>query len=687
MLQKFHGFNWPSWVADVKRNSHEHISPYANPVLLNTSGRNWQIITNYLSEDELKIDQTGMISGPGSSRWSIEFWVFSKNSVIRPADNMQDIFAKRIVNTGEVIVDGSFKGFSFQQRITGGKSNVNEAVVSYRISSKNDMADSLLLMVVRPYNLTTLGGIDKIEYVKTGNSVRINGMTHVVAIEAPDNIFIGSGLQGDVAPDAIEKITGGAIECNYSMATLALAYNLSGASSEYTFRISMDSQKELPTSISKRYEDCVRDFTVLYEMRISEGVYFDIPFEKYMDIINQSRISMLNINTGDVLPLTAGKARDTYFYIYGLIRAGQVREAENIISTMIDRLAFNEKKKDFDISIIAAYIVASFNEIYLHKRDAEYLQKNFGVLREVGDYIYSFTSEIHGLSFLHSNTVKYDWISESREHDFFTFYLAMRSMEYLSRCMGIFGHESRFKNEADRIQFLVRDIYDKKKNALLLNCDDFKGLIVFPERLYMSTTQEEYNKLFSNLFISDSFPVIDRIYGLDMFSCFTVLNQMLLMKDARFYEFFDNMLLYIDDFFSLPEYIDTVSGGGSWGDGNSKVIASLLFVIMRNMIFVDSSDRLELFPVPDERFFQNGKRIKIENAPSRFGLLSFIIESAEKEIKIVFTELPKYIPSDIQINLPFSTKIIEGDDFILKKKINNSYLINGWPSSVRFQIV
>jgi hypothetical protein len=357
-----------------------------------------------------------------------------------------------------------------------------------------------------------------------------------------------------------------------------------------------------------------------------------------------------------------------------------------MINQMIESLSYNDKKKDFNTSISLAYIISSFNELYMHKRDSGFLQDNFTEIRKIGDYVYSFCSEIHSLSALKSNAEPNNLMNEALERDIFVFYLAMSGMAYLARCMGIFGHESRFRNEADRLQAIIRDSYDRKRSASVLHGYDFSGLLAFPERLYLSPGEEEYSKLFRNLFISDDFPVIDRVYGVDMFSGLSVLNQMLAIRDDRIFEFLDKLLGYTDDFFTLPEYVNPVTGKGSWGNGNSKVLASLLFSVMRNIFFIETADRLELFPVPDERFFAPGKRLKIENAPSRFGLLSFTLEAVEKEVRITFTGLPKYVPADIRINLPFDTKIMEGDDFILKKKVNNTYFINGWPSSVRFQV-
>lgn len=686
LYRKFPGFSWPLWISCNDKKISNSAVPCANPVLLNTTNRNWQILTNYLSDGELTIDSSGMISGPGRSRWSVEFWIYTKNMFYKPSVNIAGINASRNTFTGELEISGDYRGISFRQRITGGKSNINEAVVSYTASSRTDMTGSMLVAAIRPYNTEILGGLHSIEFTGDGNLVKLNRKAHFASARTPDRVIAGSGVSGDIAPGMFDAGDTFHAACPSAMAVMGLAFNLNGTSCTNTFRISLDTERELAPGVSRKYDDSAKDFGLLNSMRMEEGIFIELPDDRYMNVLNQSRLTMLNINSGDCIPLDCKKASDSYFYVYGLIRAGQAREAESIVRQMTAGLAFNAKKTDFNTSVSAAYIVSSFNELYIHKRDSSFLQENFPEIRKIGEYAYSFCSEIHTLEALKTNTAHYNLISEPSERDIFVFYLAMSGMAYLSRCMGIFGHEAKFRNEAERLQSIVRDSYDRKRSAAVLHGYDFSGLLAFPERLYLAPGEEEYSKLFRNLFISDDFPVTDRIYGVDMLAGFSVLNQMLAIRDDRFFEFLDKLLGYTDDFFTLPEYVNPVTGKGSWGSGNSKVLASLLFAVMRNVFFTESLDRLEIFPVPDERFFIPGRRIKIENAPSRFGILSFTVESAEREIRISFTSLPKYVPADIRINLPFDTKILEGDDFILKKKVNNSYFINGWPSAVRFQI-
>ena len=113
---------------------------------------------------------------------------------------------------------------------------------------------------------------------------------------------------------------------------------------------------------------------------------------------------------------------------------------------------------------------------------------------------------------------------------------------------------------------------------------------------------------------------------------------------------------------------------------------SVIFSLLRNRLFIDSKDRLELFPVPDSSWFKQGCRLKVENAASRYGIISLAMDISDKEIRLSFGGSPKYIPPDILINLPYNSSVIQGDDFIVKKKIGHNYIISGWPSSVRFSI-
>ena len=158
---------------------------------------------------------------------------------------------------------------------------------------------------------------------------------------------------------------------------------------------------------------------------------------------------------------------------------------------------------------------------------------------------------------------------------------------------------------------------------------------------------------------------------------------LILLKDDRGFQTLDKLIRIKKKSYVFPEYMNPSTGRANWGTGASKVSSSLAFSAIRNLFFVDYPERLDLLPVPPPEWFKPGTEIHLEDLPSRFGLLSIRIVSTSNEVQFHFEKLPKFVPPDIMINLPFKTKIRQEDDFIVKKEEEMSYVINGWPSLVK----
>jgi len=167
-------------------------------------------------------------------------------------------------------------------------------------------------------------------------------------------------------------------------------------------------------------------------------------------------------------------------------------------------------------------------------------------------------------------------------------------------------------------------------------------------------------------------------------SSLVAANNLIMMKDPKCDEIVRALMGTKSGTYVLPEFMNPSTGRASWGDGASMTASAMMFATIRNILFVDYPERLDLFPRPRPEWFEPGNEIKIDDMPSRFGLISLRMASTVNEIQVHFEKLPKFVPPDIMINLPFRTKIKLEDDFILKREDDMSYIINGWPSIVRF---
>jgi hypothetical protein len=188
--------------------------------------------------------------------------------------------------------------------------------------------------------------------------------------------------------------------------------------------------------------------------------------------------------------------------------------------------------------------------------------------------------------------------------------------------------------------------------------------------------------------ISDSFPenplYFKSLGGCDMFFSVIYAINLLLVKDPRVHSIIAKLFEFGKDKYILPDFVNPETGCGIRGEGDSVKVISSFIILLRSVLFIDSQEKLDIFPVPKAEWFVEGSEIKVEDAPSIFGLLNFKVISSKNEVQFYFTGLPKYLPPNIAINLPFPVKIKQEDDFIIKKEIGNSFLIHGWPSIIRF---
>ena len=681
IYQKFHRFTWPLWLSDLKKIQSQNYCTTPHPLLLNSNFLEWQTFTNYLSNDEIHIDRCGMISGPDSP-WSIEFWYSNGDEIYKPQDHPSQISPVRDHKYGEIIITGNYGDIKFQERIVGGKTDIDEALVSYSINTNK--ADTILFILIRPYNCISIGGINNIRFDGSGYFLNINGKNCVAVENMPDHILTGSGAIGDV--DCFSLGNTELVECSSGMATMALGYNLKQGDNTFYLRISLDKERSL-SKYTINFAKAFKEFQSFSDMRMNEGLKMDLPDKSLKKYFMQSKLTLFNNNQSDFnFEKTAG-FRNLFFLSYALNRAGLEAEAEKLVKISLTKFNYDIKNPDYVSVICASYLLNAFYECYIHNKDTGFLQDYFPTIRKLGNYIYKLSSEIHSIGKISGNVQINSYINEAHESDFVIMLLGLINISNLSRSMGIFGDEAKYKNEANRIQSIIKNILDNKMQKSLNDIFEYRAFITFPDNVISGYKYEEYRDFFLSIVEEKNFPLFDPLSGIDMLSSAIVLIHLISLKDERVKIFHDKFFSMLDEFFVLPEFINPITKRGVNGNGNSKIIAALILVITRNRIFIDRIDRLELFPIPEKKWFEPGRKIKIDDASTRFGKISFVLESSEEDIKITFTSLPKFIPSDIMINLPFETLMTESDDFILKRKIGNSYIINGWPSVIKFSFI
>jgi hypothetical protein len=405
---------------------------------------------------------------------------------------------------------------------------------------------------------------------------------------------------------------------------------------------------------------------------------------------NGTKQSLLKITADDLADEAEGRPgglATLFFLALGLIRMGRFESSAELIDLALKEIdRYGEKTESFSTVVNICYALCLFADYYLHLRDMDVLQKNHPLLRRAAQILFQYCARLTKVDSLNENSLENNFAARGHSYDLVLLACALDRFAYLSRAMGIFGDEKKFEREAKRMTglFVESAVLSESKRRLRDDFYCYSAASVFPLTL-AGLDAAGVSKLLDNILsFYGKAPILVKSMGIDVQATLFVLNNMICVKDHGVGGALVEIMNTGGSRYELSDYVNPLTGHGCWGRGSSKRAASLLFCTLRNLLFLDVQDRLELFPVPDERWFTPGADIVIDKAPSRFGSISLRVVTTANEVHILFEALPKYVPPDIMINLPFKARIVKDDDFVIKKEWDSSFLINGWPALIRF---
>ncbi len=709
LFQNFINFRWPYWLYNtysVKSRSFHHISPF---LLLNNNNRDWISFLNRNSSKRVYTDPAGMIS-PEHDSWSLEFWMLERKTLYRPQERISSVYQTRDTNTFLINTRWEETNFIFTESICSierDKESAELVIDLNSILSKGNIP-IILFIVVRPYNTLTLGGIKSIEYNNKTKLININDYERIYSETKPDYMLTGNACDGDI--DFIDlKMKKNSVNCRFELATMALGYNLNKGDNELKIRIDLSGDRRFHV-YKVNYSNLKNEYIEQINLKSRKGLKITFPEKKLQNWIYAAKISALNCSIEDILDtvdLQSSSSGLIFYAVAGYNRMGYFSESLRIINSITDRIIIKEKP-NFTKIHTSCCLINCISDYFKLSRDIGYIRSRYQLLRSIADGIIQYSKSIKSSGKSpYKNSIQGYLIKEFHIYDVIVISFALFEFSYMARCMGIFNDELKFAKESDRLEKIIIEKIDPKISDSFQDEETAEEEIsgpgiernVFIENEYFaynifagfpfavrSLTTEKLKDLTDK--ISSSFsenPIYFKSSGgcNSLYSIIYAIN-LLLVKDPRVHTIIEKFFDFGKERYVIPDFVNPTNGLGIMGQGDSSIVISAFFTLLRSAIFMDSQERLVIFPVPKKEWFIEGSEIRIEDAPSLFGIINFTVLTTRNEIQIHFYETPKYIPPEIMINLPFPSRIKQEDDFLLKKEIGNSYLIHGWPSMIRF---
>ena len=243
LFQNFFNFKWPLWLYNTYSVKSKIFNPVCPFLLLNNNNRDWISFSNTHLSNRVLIDPSGMIS-PFDDRWSIEFWLVEKDILCRPQERISSVLQNMDMDTFIINTKWKETNFELVESIYGIDNETDDLAVEINNILQKGNLSACLLIVIRPYNLMSLGGIKSIELNNKTRVVKINGLEKIYLENKPDFVFSGNVSVGDIEFDRnAGKIEN--VECSFGMATLAFGYSLTKGSNEYRLRVNLSDSRKI----------------------------------------------------------------------------------------------------------------------------------------------------------------------------------------------------------------------------------------------------------------------------------------------------------------------------------------------------------------------------------------------------------------------------------------------------------
>jgi len=672
VFQRYPFFRWPAW---VERD--ESISP---PVLLNKTLNQWACFSNFNSSNELRIDDFGMITSSYGA-WALEFWLVYGGKLYRSVQSSEYHVEKNPLSSVVSIV-WKEKHFTLHIVFAGSRMYSEEAFCKAELNLIDSTRHAELLAVVRPYNNNVLASVSSIDYDKSTGLVKIDGCACIKLESAADLVMSNSGVFGDIDPESGDAGSP-SVRSAEGMASLGLAVATKKKSAAMLLRISLNGRDIKPNKVKISFDELMAEFERFTAARVWEdGVKLKMPDKLFSDWFYSVKASMVSLSETDYLDFMSGifNFKNAFYYARALHRMGCFADAAQVIKRMKSNLKYNAKKPVFGEIINCCYFLCAVVDSFVHTRDEAYLGENFQPMKDIAQIILKYSSGLSSFSGLKEKQQSHFLFGDLPCLDFTLMAAALAGFAYFARCKGIFGDEKKFTDESARLQKIIAADEGHLSN-------EFFFLMVFTGYPFnLPYCRDAWEVVLARIEKYSHGKLLKiKSIGLDLFSSLIVANNMLAINSRIAFGIYYEIEKTGGKRYCLPEFADERNKRGVWGNGASKICSGEMFSLLRNMIFIDMPERLSIFPVPKKEWFSSGKEFVIENAPSRFGYINFRYDASENDIIFRFEALPKFVPPEIVITLPYSVKIHRNDDFILKKTIDNkTYVINGWPPFIKF---
>jgi len=651
---------WPLWVERQQDpDSVAFVPTGVNLVMGNLTKRDWTSIGIRGSQKEAMVDPVGMVTSRPFG-WSVLPFLNVGGQAYLPP-RMEGLVTQRLRNQTEPIVITTYQVSASltweceaQALLTQGEELI---CMTQKLHNHGDQpVDVIVGFGLRPYNMLTIGHINKIKY--KNRLWRINKKPALLFPIEPDLCLASGGekqdpIFGSVGLPQVSKLRNlsgllmGQGEYHYTLAA--------GEEAEFVAVIPMEHQglrtKNKFSKISiQSLHKAKLNASEYWAQNSQRGVQVQLPNLEVQDAFVAVKNHLHIYDDGD--HFTAG----TFFYHFQWLRdsaylalafenmgfSGEVSpKVAGILALQTKEGFFRSQDGEWDG---AGQAITTLVRHFLRKQDLEGLEQHFAALHKGALWIEKARSETKMGQAPHAGLLPAGISAEHfgpNDHYFWDNFWGLAALRDLAKAAQILG-----RNQTHKSLHLLSEAYQERLMVVIAEAVEKTPQKGLPCSIYRPLDTAAIGTL-SALWPLDLFspfdpwvgPTLEYLWennlrdglfyqkiihtGLNVYLSAQLAEAFLARGDDRAWEIFDAILSRGGATHVWPEAIHPQANGGCMGDGDHGWAAAEFVSLVRNMLVKEQGGELLLGLGIKAAWLGAGQKVSLQDAPTDAGLLSY----------------------------------------------------------------
>lgn len=686
---------WPYWAVRQHNPADPGFVPWGfQPYHLNLAYRDWTAIGVPGQRDEAIVDPRGLVT-PWPDGWSLDTWLATPGRAIFPSQCPEETVTQWMEPYPVTVITLiRYLPWELRLQITMVEDKDGRPWVLHRVHVRHEGPEGVpatLFLAVRPFNVEGVSLIHDLEFRK--GKFLVNGRL-ALCVPPPESAGCLPFREGDISHRLARLPEKTIAHCPAGLATGVAAYPLSPANvragwqltalapagkaaKPAAYRVPVDGPSLLDSDSPASWMQRAKS---RWDEAVSGAMRIELPDQRMQSAFEANQAYLLLMHDGESItpgPFTYHRFwfRDAAYLVHALDKMGLSEQAAQVLRSYPRRQRrdgyFVSQDGEWDANGQAIWTVV---EHFRLTGDRNLLAELYPAVAHGARWIEAKRRDSKDGLLPAGFSAEHFGPPDNYYWDNFWALAGLRDATYAARTLGRDDDARAFQSayrgfRRDVWRSLQRD--EARLGQRIMPASPHRSpdaamigtlAACYPLRLLDATDDLLANTL--NLLLGEHF--IQGLFfqpfshtALGTYLTLHAAHCLLYQKSADVWPLLEAFLGHASPTWTWAEGINPRSGHGGMGDGHHGWALADLLLLVRDLLLLEEEGRLLITPLLPAAWTKPGASIRVQNAPTHFGRISFEITFAEGEAQLQMENRFREEPVEVVWNAGRPIKAIE----------------------------